>query len=221
MTRAGSSGRPFPTATPRSTTCRARRPRRPTAKHWLGTDDTARDVLARVIYGFRLSVSFGLIVSVLTSIIGIVAGAVQGYFGGLVDLIFQRIMEIWSSTPSLYVIIIVGAIWQMSFCAVRRADGAVRLDGAGGAGAGGVPAGAELRIRARGQGAGGGRQGDHVPPSAAERHGLGHDDDALRGDRRDLARWPGSIISAMGCRPPTPRWASWRRRRSRTCRRRA
>ncbi len=90
-------------------------PSAPDADHWLGTDDTARDVLARVIYGFRLSVSFALIVTVLTSVIGIAAGAVQGYFGGLTDLIFQRIIEIWGATPTLYVIIIVAAIFTMNF----------------------------------------------------------------------------------------------------------
>jgi microcin C transport system permease protein len=90
-------------------------PSAPDARHWLGTDDTARDVLARVIYGFRLSVAFALIVTFLTSVIGITAGAVQGYFGGLTDLAFQRIIELWGSTPSLYVIIIVAAIWQMNF----------------------------------------------------------------------------------------------------------
>jgi microcin C transport system permease protein len=90
-------------------------PSKPDAKHWLGTDDTARDVVARIIYGFRLSVTFALVVTLLTSIIGIAAGAVQGYFGGLVDLIFQRIIEIWGATPSLYIIIIVAAIWQMNF----------------------------------------------------------------------------------------------------------
>lgn len=90
-------------------------PSAPDATHWLGTDDTARDVLARVIYGFRLSVAFALIVTFLTSVIGITAGAVQGYFGGLTDLAFQRIIELWGSTPSLYVIIIVAAVWQMNF----------------------------------------------------------------------------------------------------------
>ena len=90
-------------------------PSAPDETHWLGTDDTARDVLARVIYGFRLSVAFALIVTFLTSVIGITAGAVQGYFGGLTDLAFQRIIELWGSTPSLYVIIIVAAIWQMNF----------------------------------------------------------------------------------------------------------
>jgi microcin C transport system permease protein len=90
-------------------------PSAPDAQHWLGTDDTARDVLARVIYGFRLSVAFALIVSLLTSVVGIAAGAVQGYFGGLTDLIFQRVIEIWGATPSLYVIIIVAAIFQMNF----------------------------------------------------------------------------------------------------------
>jgi len=90
-------------------------PSAPDAQHWLGTDDTARDVLARVIYGFRLSILFTIVVTVLTSIIGIIAGAVQGFFGGWTDLIFQRVIEIWVSTPSLYVIIILFAILGRSF----------------------------------------------------------------------------------------------------------
>ena len=90
-------------------------PSPPDANHWLGTDDTARYVLARVIYGFRLSVSFALVVTFLTSVIGIAAGAAQGYYGGWLDLIFQRVIEIWNSTPSLYIIIIISAIFVMDF----------------------------------------------------------------------------------------------------------
>ena len=90
-------------------------PSPPDANHWLGTDDTARDVLARVIYGFRLSVSFALVVTFLTSVIGIAAGAAHGYYGGWLDLIFQRVIEIWNSTPSLYIIIIISAIFVMDF----------------------------------------------------------------------------------------------------------
>ena len=90
-------------------------PSAPDADHWLGTDDTARDVLARVIYGFRTSILFTLIVTVVASTLGIAAGAVQGYFGGRTDLIFQRLLEIWGSTPSLYVIIILFAILGRSF----------------------------------------------------------------------------------------------------------
>ncbi len=90
-------------------------PSPPDAEHWLGTDDTTRDVLARIIYGFRLSILFALIVSVGASILGIIAGAVQGYFGGRTDLIFQRIIEIWGGTPSLYIIIILFAILGRSF----------------------------------------------------------------------------------------------------------
>lgn len=90
-------------------------PSAPDGQHWLGTDDTARDVLARVIYGFRLSVCFALIVTALCSVIGIAAGAVQGYFGGWIDLTFQRIIELWGATPSLYIIIIVAAVFQMNF----------------------------------------------------------------------------------------------------------
>ncbi len=87
----------------------------PNSQNWLGTDDTKRDVLARVIYGFRLSVLFTLIVTSISSILGILAGAIQGYFGGKVDLIFQRILEIWGATPELYVIIILFAILPRSF----------------------------------------------------------------------------------------------------------
>ncbi|PRY78119.1 microcin C transport system permease protein [Yoonia maritima] len=90
-------------------------PAPPSADNWLGTDDTKRDVVARVIYGFRLSIAFALMVTVASSLIGIVAGAVQGYFGGWTDLIFQRFIEIWTGTPSLYVIIIVFAILGRSF----------------------------------------------------------------------------------------------------------
>ena len=90
-------------------------PSAPDGDHWLGTDDTSRDVLARVIYGFRTSILFTLIVTTLASILGITAGAIQGYFGGRTDLIFQRVLEIWASTPTLYVIIILFAILGRSF----------------------------------------------------------------------------------------------------------
>ncbi|MFB2531340.1 ABC transporter permease [Paracoccus sp. p3-h83] len=90
-------------------------PSAPDRNHILGTDDTARDVAARVIYGFRTSILFALIVTSVASVIGIAAGAVQGYFGGRVDLTFQRLLEIWGSTPSLYVIIILFAILGRSF----------------------------------------------------------------------------------------------------------
>ena len=79
-------------------------------RNWLGTDDQGRDVLARVIYGFRISVLFALILTILSSIIGIVAGATQGYFGGRVDLVFQRVLEVWSSIPELYVLIIISSM---------------------------------------------------------------------------------------------------------------
>ena len=80
----------------------------------LGTDDTSRDLLARVIHGFRLSITLAFTVTLLTSVIGIFMGAIQGYFGGLVDLIWQRIIEIWNATPSLYVIIIVASIFPIT-----------------------------------------------------------------------------------------------------------
>ena len=85
-------------------------PSPPDARHWLGTDDQARDVVARVIYGFRISVLFGLALTVLSSIVGVIAGAVQGYYGGWVDLLFQRFIEIWTSMPTLYLLIILSSI---------------------------------------------------------------------------------------------------------------
>ncbi|HYD04833.1 MAG TPA: ABC transporter permease, partial [Reyranella sp.] len=87
----------------------------PSLRHPLGTDDQARDVTARVIYGFRISVLFGLILTVLSSIIGIAAGAVQGYFGGWVDLSFQRFLEVWQSMPTLYLLIILSSFIQPGF----------------------------------------------------------------------------------------------------------
>ena len=83
--------------------------------NWLGTDDQARDVLARVIYGFRISVLFGLVLTLASAVIGVSAGAVQGYFGGWTDLIFQRVIEIWSSIPVLYLLLIIAAILPPGF----------------------------------------------------------------------------------------------------------
>jgi microcin C transport system permease protein len=84
-------------------------------RNWLGLDSQGRDVVARVIYGFRLSVLFGLLLTILSSAIGVAAGAVQGYFGGRTDLIFQRILEIWSSIPSLFVLIIISSVLVPGF----------------------------------------------------------------------------------------------------------
>jgi microcin C transport system permease protein len=83
--------------------------------NWFGTDDQGRDVIARMIYGFRISVIFGLILTILSSIVGVIAGAVQGYFGGWTDLLFQRFIEIWTSIPTLYLLIILAAFITPSF----------------------------------------------------------------------------------------------------------
>ncbi|WP_235692106.1 ABC transporter permease [Elioraea tepida] len=90
-------------------------PSPPSSLNLLGTDDQARDVLARVIYGFRISVLFGFTLTIISSIIGIAAGAVQGYYGGWVDLAFQRFIEIWSGLPTLYLLIILASIITPSF----------------------------------------------------------------------------------------------------------
>ncbi len=83
--------------------------------NWLGTDDQGRDVVARLIYGFRISVLFGLTLAIVSSIIGVVAGAVQGFFGGWTDLLFQRFIEIWTSVPTLYLLLILSSVIAPSF----------------------------------------------------------------------------------------------------------
>ncbi|MEA3292837.1 MAG: ABC transporter permease [Pseudomonadota bacterium] len=90
-------------------------PSPPDSGHWLGTDDQARDVVARLIYGFRISVLFGLTLTAISAIVGVAAGAVQGYFGGWVDLLFQRFIEIWSGLPTLYLLIILASVVEPNF----------------------------------------------------------------------------------------------------------
>ena len=90
-------------------------PAPPSAQNWLGTDDQGRDVLARVIYGFRISVLFALILTLASSVIGVIAGALQGFYGGWVDLLGQRFLEIWSGLPVLYLLIILASFVQPNF----------------------------------------------------------------------------------------------------------
>ena len=90
-------------------------PHPPSAMHWLGTDASARDVFARLLYGFRICMLFSLILAGIATLFGILIGGVQGYFGGVIDLVVQRIIEIWSSLPFLYVVILVGTIYSRSF----------------------------------------------------------------------------------------------------------
>jgi microcin C transport system permease protein len=90
-------------------------PSPPTWINWLGTDDQGRDVMARTIYGFRITVLFGLTLTAVSTVIGVAAGAVQGFFGGLTDLLFQRFMEIWSGLPVLYLLIILSSIVEPNF----------------------------------------------------------------------------------------------------------
>jgi len=90
-------------------------PSPPSTQNWLGTDDQARDVFARVLYGFRVSVLFALVLTVASSIVGVAAGAVQGYYGGRVDLYFQRFIEVWSGLPVLFLLIILSSIIVPNF----------------------------------------------------------------------------------------------------------
>ena len=90
-------------------------PSPPSTQNWLGTDDQARDVTARLLYGFRISVLFGFTLTIFASIIGVAAGAVQGYFGGRTDLLLQRFIEIWSSLPTLFLLIILASVVEPTF----------------------------------------------------------------------------------------------------------
>lgn len=90
-------------------------PSPPTAENWLGTDDKGRDVLANILYGFRISVLFGFFATIVSAVIGVFAGAIQGFYGGWVDLVMQRFMEFWGSMPTLYILIILMSIVTPGF----------------------------------------------------------------------------------------------------------
>ena len=90
-------------------------PHAPSRDHWLGTDNSARDVLARLIYGFRICMVFALLLALADAILGIVIGGIQGYLGGKVDITLQRLIEVWSALPFLYVVILLGSVYGRSF----------------------------------------------------------------------------------------------------------
>ena len=90
-------------------------PHRPSLTHWLGTDTGARDVLSRLIHGFRICMLFSITITFLGAAVGIVIGGIQGYFAGKVDITFQRLIEIWSSLPFLYIVILIGSIYGRTF----------------------------------------------------------------------------------------------------------
>ena len=90
-------------------------PSAPSRSHWLGTDDEGRDIVARIIYGIRLSVVFAFLLTFIASIIGIICGAVQGYFGGKTDIFMQRFIEMWESLPQLFILIIVASLFAPTF----------------------------------------------------------------------------------------------------------
>lgn len=90
-------------------------PSAPSFVHWLGTDDEGRDVVARILYGIRLSVIFAVLLTCLSSCIGVIVGAIQGYFGGKTDIVMQRLLEIWDSMPQLFVLIIVASVFEPNF----------------------------------------------------------------------------------------------------------
>ena len=159
-------------------------PTPPGADHWLGTDDQARDVVARVIYGFRISVLFGLAMTALTTLIGVTAGAIQGYFGGWTDLIFQRVMEVFGTLPMLMVLIILeprswsrtsGGCWASWCCSAGRGRSATSARSSC---ARATSTSSESR-----QGAGRLRLDGDVPPHPAQRHGRHAHLPAVHADR--------------------------------------
>ena len=167
----------------------------PSLKHPLGTDDQARDVLARVIYGFRISVLFGFTLTVLSSMVGIAAGAVQGYFGGWIDLGFQRFLEVWSSLPTLYLLIILASLVQPGFWILLAIMLLFSWTAPGGLCAGGIPARAQFRLcprRPRARHAG---RAHHDAAHPAQRHDRRPHLPALHPgrlrDHADRARLPG------------------------------
>ena len=162
--------------------------------NWLGTDDQGRDVVARLIYGFRISVLFGLTLTIISSVIGVAAGAVQGYFGGWIDLLFQRFIEIWTSMPSLYLLLIISSVLVPGFFVLLgilllfswvSLVGLVRAEFLRGRNFEYVQAARALGVSNRTH---------HVPPSAAQRHGGDADLPALHpvvvGHDADRARLP-------------------------------
>ncbi len=162
--------------------------------NWLGTDDQGRDVVARLIYGFRISVLFGLILTMISSVIGVAAGAVQGYFGGWTDLLFQRFIEIWTSIPSLYLLLIISSVLVPGFFVLLgilllfswvSLVGLVRAE---------FLRGAQFRVHPGGARARRLQRRHHVPAPAAQRHGGDDDVHAVHpvvlGDDADRARLP-------------------------------
>lgn len=90
-------------------------PAAPSSRHWLGTDEEGRDIVARLLYGIRLSFAFACLLTLLSSVLGIFIGAIQGYFGGKIDIVMQRIIEIWESMPQMFILIIVASVFVPTF----------------------------------------------------------------------------------------------------------
>ncbi len=175
-------------------------PSPPSRVNWLGTDDQGRDVLARLIYGFRISVLFGLTLTAASSVIGVAAGAVQGYFGGVIDLGFQRFMEIWSGLAGFVSADHHGEFYRTEFLAAAGLDAAVLMDGPGRCCPRRVSASAQFRLCASSARARRARPHNHLAACPAKRDG-GHDHIfAVHFERldhdADIARFSGLRIAA-------------------------
>ena len=182
-------------------------PAPPSRHNLLGTDESGRDMLGRLIYGFRVSVWFGLALTAIGVALGVMMGALQGYFGGRVDLAMQRLIEIWNAIPELYVLIIIASIFEPSILlllvvlAIFGWVGLVRLR------ARRIPAQPQPRIREGGARDGAVQRADHLAAPAAELDDAGHHVPAVPDERRHpgarRARLPGLWAS-----PTCRRWAT-------------
>jgi microcin C transport system permease protein len=180
-------------------------PAPPSKDNWLGTDDRGRDILARSLYGFRISVLFGFALTLIGVVVGVVTGAIQGYFGGKTDLLFQRFIEIWGSMPELYLLLIFAAIFRPSIGLLLILLSRVRLDRAVRLCASRIPAQPQSRLRARGALARAGQPPDHVAPHPAQQHDAGDHVSAVSHQRRhrgaDQSRFPRPRGAAVDAEP--------------------
>ena len=173
-------------------------PAPPSRENWLGTDEAGRDLLARLIYGFRVSVWFGLALTAAGVLLGILMGALQGYFGGRVDLGTQRVIEIWNAIPELYLLIIIASIFEPSMLlllvvfALFGWIGAVRLR------ARRVPAQPQPRVRQGGARDGPVQHADDLAPPAAQLDDARDHVPAVSHERRDPRSWPSLDFLGLG-----------------------
>ncbi len=183
-------------------------PSPPSKVNWLGTDDQARDVLARVIFGARVSILFALALTFISALIGIAAGALQGYYGGWVDLLGQRLLEVWSGLPVLYLLIILSGFVEPNFWWLLGIMALFFLAGPGGRGARRVPARTQPGIRQGRPCTGADRSQGNRAAHSAQRHERHPELSAVHFDRRDFHPHGARFFSASVCPLAVLPWAN-------------